>query len=165
MSASSRDSISIINHSQLATQNVGVGMYPSLMGTFSCHVLILMIGSSLNGASSSSNSVSFRTTHMEDPWILPSPSTSCMPFEIDVSFPATMVAYQVNIDHVVEPSPSTSWMEEEDPYVLPAWAVDSSHSHDCLDDVFPSDEAILEAMSGIEQPWEELHHRSFPSRA
>ena len=42
-----------------------------------------------------------------------------------------------------------------------AWVVESSHSHDCLDDVFPSDEAILEAMSGIEQHWEELHHRSY----
>ena len=41
------------------------------------------------------------------------------------------------------------------------WAVDSSHSQYFLDDVFPSDEAILEAMSGIEQPWEELHHRSY----
>ena len=37
----------------------------------------------------------------------------------------------------------------------------SPHSHDCLDDVFPSDEAILEVMSGVEQPWEELHHRSY----
>ena len=45
--------------------------------------------------------------------------------------------------------------------MLPAWAVESSHSHDFLDDVFPSDEAILEAMSGVEQPWEELHHRSY----
>ena len=26
---------------------------------------------------------------------------------------------------------------------------------------FPSDEAILEAMYGVEQPWEELHHRSY----
>ena len=45
--------------------------------------------------------------------------------------------------------------------MLLAWVVESSHSQDCLDDVFPSDEAILEAMSGIEQPWEELHHRSY----
>ena len=30
-----------------------------------------------------------------------------------------------------------------------------------LDDVFPSDEAIIEAMSTIEQPWGEMHHRSY----
>ena len=133
-------------------------MYPSIMGTFSCPALVLMIGSSFRGASSSLNSVSFRTTHMEDPWILPSPSTLSVPTKTNVSLLATMVAYQENLDQVAEPSPSSSWTEEEDPYVLPAWAVESSHSHDCLDDCFPSDEAILEAMSGIEQPWEELHH-------
>ena len=45
--------------------------------------------------------------------------------------------------------------------MLPTWEVESSHSHDFLDDAFPSDEAILEAMLGVEQPWEELHHRSY----
>ena len=43
-------------------------------------------------------------------------------------------------------------MEEEDPYVLPTWEVESSHSHDFLNDVFPLDEAILEAMSRVEKP-------------
>ena len=38
--------------------------------------------------------------------------------------------------------------------MLPTWEVESSHSHDYLDDVFPSYEAILDAMSGVEQPWE-----------
>ena len=42
--------------------------------------------------------------------------------------------------------------------MLPAWEVETSHSHDCLNDVFPLDEAILEAMSRVKQPWEELHH-------
>ena len=45
--------------------------------------------------------------------------------------------------------------------MLPTWAIESSHAHDCLDGVFPSDEAIIEAMSGVEPPWEELHHRSY----
>ena len=45
--------------------------------------------------------------------------------------------------------------------MLPAWAVQSSHAHDYLDTVFPSDEVIIEAMSGVEPPWEELHHRSY----
>ena len=66
VNASSRASISIIDHSQLATRSVGVGMYPSLMGTFSCPTPVFMIGSSFDGASSSLNSVSFHTTPMED---------------------------------------------------------------------------------------------------
>ena len=45
--------------------------------------------------------------------------------------------------------------------MLPTWVVESSHAHDFLDDVFPSNEAIIEAMSGVEPPWEELHHRSY----
>ena len=63
---------------------------------------------------------------MEDPRILPSPSSSVGPIETNVLFPATMIAYQANIDCVAKPSPSSSRIEEEDPYVLPAWAVDSS---------------------------------------
>ena len=50
VNASSRASIPIINHSQPKTKNVGVGMYHSLMGTFSCPAPILMIGYSLGGA-------------------------------------------------------------------------------------------------------------------
>ena len=106
--ASLGTSISIINHSQLATGSVGVGMYPSLMGTFSFSVPILMIGSSFGEASISVRSVSFRTRHMEDPWILPTPNTSSEPIVTDMSLPATMVAYQGNIGCVVDPSPSSS---------------------------------------------------------
>ena len=58
VNASSRASIPIIDHSQLATGSVGVGMYPSLMEIFSCPAPMLMIGSSFGGASSSLNSVS-----------------------------------------------------------------------------------------------------------
>ena len=66
-SASSGASIPIINHSQPATGSVGVGMYPFLMGTFSCPAPVLMIGSSFDGASSSLKSMYFCTTHMEGP--------------------------------------------------------------------------------------------------
>ena len=69
---------------------------------------------------------------------------------MDVPFPAAMIAYQANLDGVANPSPSSLRTEEEDPYVLPAWAVESSHAHDFLNDVFPSDESIIEAMSGVE---------------
>ena len=68
-------------------------------------------------------SVSFRMSHMEDPWIIPTPSTSSEPIMTDVPLLATMIAYQANIECFAEPSPSSSRTEEEDPYVLPAWAV------------------------------------------
>ena len=44
VSASSGASVPIIDHSQPVTGSVGVGMYPSLMGTFSCPAPILKIG-------------------------------------------------------------------------------------------------------------------------
>ena len=43
-------SILIIDHSQPTTGSVGIGMYPSLMGTFIFHVPILMIGYIFGGA-------------------------------------------------------------------------------------------------------------------
>ena len=55
---------------------------------------------------------------MEDPWILPTPNPSCELIETDMLFPATMIAYQDNLECVAEPSPSSLQMEEEDPYVL-----------------------------------------------
>ena len=98
VNASSGASISIINHSQLEIGSVGIGMYPSLIRTFNCPMPIFMMGCSFGGDSSLLNSVSFLTTHMKDPWILPSLSTSSVPTETDMPFPATMVAHQVNID-------------------------------------------------------------------
>ena len=59
VTASSRASISITEHSQLATGSVGVGMYPSLMGSVSCPASILMIGSSFGEASTFVRSVLF----------------------------------------------------------------------------------------------------------
>ena len=127
-------------------------MYASLMGSFSCPTPILMTGSSSGEALTSMRTVSFCTSHMEDPWVLPTPSTPSEPIVMNVPLPATMIAYQANLKCVVEPSPSSLWTEEEDPYVLPTREVQSSHAHDCLDSVFPSDEAIIEAMSRVEPP-------------
>ena len=59
VTASSGASIPIVEHSQLTTGSVGVGMYPSLMGSFSFPAPILMIGSNSREASTSMISVSF----------------------------------------------------------------------------------------------------------
>ena len=60
---------------------------------------------------------------MEDPWILLTLSISSEPVETNVPLPTAMIAYQANIMNVVEPCSSSLRTEEEDPYVLPAWAV------------------------------------------
>ena len=120
-----------------------MGVYPSLMGTFSCVAPTIMINSSLGKASMSLSVVPFRTSHMEDPWTLPSLSTSgefSILAEIDIPLSTSMVAYQDNLGVPVESSASSSWIEEEDPYALPTCGVSPSHSHDDLDDICPLDD-------------------------
>jgi hypothetical protein len=36
-----------------------------------------------------------------------------------------------------------------------------SCSHDFLNDTFPLDEAIIEAMNGSHKPWDDMHQRSY----
>ena len=108
ITASSGASIPVIEHFQPATGSVGVGMYPSLMGSFSCPASVLMIGSCFDKDSTSMTSVSFRTTHMGDPWILPTLSISSEPVKTNVPLPATMIAYQANLMDVAEPCSSSS---------------------------------------------------------
>ena len=69
-----------------------------------------MIGSSIGKASTSLGSIPFCTSHMEDPWTLPSPSTSSevsIPTKTNMPLSTTMVAYQANIDSVDESIPSS----------------------------------------------------------
>ena len=108
-------------------------MYQSLMGTFNISALVLMIGSILGTESSSLSSIAFRIFHSEDPRTFPSPSTSDedpRPTKMDMSLSTVAISYKPNRGLVVDPSPSSSQTEEEDPFSLPAWAVVSSHSHD-----------------------------------
>jgi hypothetical protein len=52
-------------------------------------------------------------------------------------------------------------MDEEDHVLKPIWATSSSCSHDCLNDTLTFDEAILEAMNGLDRPWDDMHHHSY----
>jgi hypothetical protein len=48
-----------------------------------------------------------------------------------------------------------------DPLLEPIWAQDSLANTDLLDLVLPSDKAVIEAMTSLDRPWEDLHHRSY----
>jgi hypothetical protein len=69
--------------------------------------------------------------------------------------------YQDIQEAIVDPDPSSSWTNEVDLVLEPIWVIQSSCSHDFLDDTLPSDEAILESMSGPDRPWDDMHHRSY----
>ena len=162
--ALSGSTISAINHSQPTTENIGVGMYLSFMGSCNISAPILAIGSTLGSNSMSLSLVPFHTMYLDDPWTLLSPRTldeSPRPTNTEMSLSLGEVAYQAILDLVVDPSPSSLRMKEEDLSALLSWVVTSSHSHDLLDDVLPSHEAILEAMNHPECLWEELHHSSY----
>ena len=51
--------------------------------------------------------------------------------------------------------------QELDPPLDPIWAQGSLANTDSLDLVLLSDEAVIEAMTSPDKPWEDLHHRSF----
>ena len=134
------------------------------MGSFKFSAPILAIGSTLGSDLPLLSLVPFFTMYLDDPWTLPSPSTSddiSITTKMDMPLYATQVAYQTILDSIFDHSPSSSRKKEEDLFSLPSWEVVSSRSHDFLDDVFPLDEETLKAMNGPEQPWEKSHHRSY----
>ena len=92
-----------------------------------------------------------------DPWVLQTPH------EPEVPLSVVEVAYQDITQDTVDliPDPLTVLEDMEEVY-FPVWAKNSSHSIlYCLDMVLPSDEAILEAMSGRDKICEDIHHRSY----
>ena len=122
MKASSGDTIPVIDNSQPTTENVGVGMYLFFMGTFNNSTPILTIGSNLGSESSLLSSIPFCILHLEDPWTIPSPSTldeDPRPTNMDMLLSTMMIYYQSILVHVVDPSPSSLWTEEENPFALP----------------------------------------------
>ena len=120
------------------------------MGTFDFPALINYLGSTSVG-----NSIA-TVVNRTNPWVLPSHH------ELEVPLLATDVAYQDIIHTAVDPvSVPLMVLEELEESYMPAWAENSLHTKDCLDMVFPSDEAILEAMCERDKICEDLHHRSY----
>jgi hypothetical protein len=69
-------SIPMIENSQLKTENIGVRMYSSLMGTFDVMAPIHHIYTMSIRYASSKRSVPFHTSYFNDPWTLPSSTAS-----------------------------------------------------------------------------------------
>jgi hypothetical protein len=72
---------------------------------------------------------------------------------------AAEVAYNIVQQASTDPDPTPA--QELDPVLEPIWAQGSLATTDPLDLVFPSDEVILEALTGPDRPWDDLHHRSY----
>ena len=79
-----------------------------------------------------------------------------------MAFP--MSAAEISYSSIVgsaESTPVSLSSEELDGDVAPTQTLSSSSAQDCLDTTLPSEEAILEAMTGVERQWDDLHHQSY----
>ena len=98
--------------------------------------------------------------YLDELWTFPSSSNldeETILAIVEMSLSAAHAAYQVVLDLTVETDdtdPFHPQTEEEDLFALLGWVVESSCSHDWLNDNFHSDEAVLGAMTGPKQPWE-----------
>jgi hypothetical protein len=155
--------VPMIDNPQPGVINVGVGLCPSLMGTFNYpppHGNIKFISN--HHKVDIFQVSSFRTTYFKDPWILPSPSAMMnetghpgMSIPLSVAEVAYSLVQQASTN--IDPTPA----QELDPLLEPIWAQCSLTNTDLLDLVFLSDEAVIKEMTSLDKPWEDLHHRSY----
>jgi hypothetical protein len=153
----------MIDNLQPGTANLGAILFPSLMGTFnyllpSNDVKFILVVPDQQKATIF-QVTSFRMSYFNDLWILPSPSASMEWVghpRMDMPLSTTKVAYNIFQQASINPDPDPP--HELDPVLEPILAQDSLSTHDPLDLVLPSNEVILEAMTGPDRPWDDLHH-------
>lgn len=139
-----------IDKSHQVTENIGVGLYPSLMGNFNIASPVLFVGSSSTSVKKEapvSMIQSFKTNYLDNPWVLMNPSNmreECQYPETVLPLFATEISHQVIQQNTIDID--SSEVEEVDPPMQPIWAVNYFASRDCLDMVLPANEAILEAL-------------------
>jgi hypothetical protein len=155
--------VTMIDNPQPGIVNIGVGLCPSLMGTFNYpppqgDVKFIFDHHKVEIFQVSS----FCMTYFNDPWILPSPSTMVegtghpgMFMPLSVAEVAYSLVQQDSTD--TDPTPT----QELDSTLEPIFAQGSLAETNSLDLVLPSDEAIIEAMTSLDKPWDDLHHRSY----
>jgi hypothetical protein len=158
--------VPMIDNPQPDIVNVGVGLCPPLIGTFDYPPLTdnvhYMSAVPDQPRAKIFQISSFRTTYFNDPWNLPSPSTTMEGIGhhgMDMPLSTEEVAYstvQQDSAHL-DLTPT----HELDSILKPIWAQGSLTDTDSLDLVFPSDEAIIEAMTSPDKPWDDLHHKSY----
>jgi hypothetical protein len=146
--------IPMIDNHQLGVVNVGVCLCPYLMGTFDYSPPQGDIKFISNHHKVDIFQVSsFRTNYFDYPEILPSPlATMDETGHPSMSMPlsAAKVAYSLVQQTSANTDPNPT--QEFNPFPEPIWAQGSLADTNSLDLVFPSDEAIIEAMTSPDKP-------------
>ena len=78
-----------------------------------------------------------------------------------MSMPLSAAEVTYSLVHQASDNTDPTPAQELDLLLEPIWAQGSLANVDSLDLVLPSDEAVVEAMTSLDKPWEDLHHRSF----
>jgi hypothetical protein len=155
--------VPMIDNTQAGVVNVGVGLCPSLMGTFDYpppHDDVKFISN--HHKAEIFQVSSFCTTYFEDPWILPSPSaTMDETGHSSMSMPSSVAEVAYSLVQQASANPDPTPAQELDPLLEPIWAQGSLANVDSLELVLPFDKAVIEAMTSLDKPWEDLHHRSY----
>ena len=155
--------VPMVDNPQAGVVNVGVGLCPSLMGTFDYpppqgDVKFI----STHHKAEIFHVLSFRMTYFQDLWTLPSPSDTMDAIgHAGMSTPLLTAEVAYSLVQQTSATPNPIPAPELDPLLEPIWAQDFLVNIDSLDLVLPSDEAIIEAMTGPDKPWDDLHHRSY----
>jgi hypothetical protein len=91
---------------------------------------------------------SFKTSYFDDPWNLPSPSTSMEGVgHLGMAMPLSAAKVKYNIVQQALANPNSTPLQELDLVLEPICAQEYLTTHDPLDLVFPSKEVILEVMT------------------
>jgi hypothetical protein len=133
--ASPGQSIPVIDNSRPTTENIRVGMYSSLMGTFNFSASNHQVYAMSSRHVSTGRSIPFRTSYFDDLWTLPSPTLPCEgQSHAGMAMPLSTVeiTYQAIHNSFTDPNPVPSPIDEEDLMSRPVWATSLSCSHDCL---------------------------------
>jgi hypothetical protein len=164
--SSGASTVPMIDHPQPNVINVEVGLCPPFMGTFDYPPPsgdVKFISTVLDQPKAEIFQVSsFRTNYFNDLWTLPSTSDSMegighpgMSIPLSVVEVAYSLVQQSSVD--LDPTPA----QELDPVLEPIWDQDSLATTDSLELVLPYDKAIIEALTGLDRPWDDLHHKYY----
>jgi len=144
--SSSEGNVPFVEHTSRSCENVGARLFkdPPLMGVFPLPPPNL----------ASINMISVRF----DSWVLP-PANQIESWGDRMPLSPAELNY-IEIVAVSAPPPEPAFSSRAlDSYVHSPWLRDDATS-DPLQEIFPSDEAIIETMSLEEPPWLDHHHRS-----
>lgn len=164
-----RTIVPFVDNSTPACENIGVGLYPSSMGSFNFASPVLSTKSfpiyaiTQIAGDQEVNEVSFKTNYLSDPCTLPKSDMQVEEkrFMGMVSpLSAVEVAYQAIQEKTTEASSPHSFDEKEDQYPMSVLSMDSSIDSKPLDIVLLSNEPIMEVMCPLGKPWLISHHRS-----